>query len=211
MINLYQTKKIIVVIACLAFVGACAHVKLTTAWAMRDVDLLTVNPGVMRLALVLPRHARFSSVTVTMKFTRGGKVLINDEFKLETITDGPEIKKPGLPEQLDNLIVLRVPNSKIDNMVNFQTEYMLEVAEPRGSQASFGIDSKLEPDWINEYCDSGKQDLKISAWVLVDEQQGYLPLLKDSQIGRLLNAQSDNVCLQHTARVGNDIQQLATR
>lgn len=199
MMKLLQAKKLIVVIACLVNVSACAHVKLATVWALRDVDLLTVDPGIMRLALALPRGASFSAVTVKMKFIRAGNILIDEDFELEIITDGPEMSRYGLPGHLENLHVLRVPKTRIADMVNFQTEYISERTEPRGSQATFGIGSKLDPEWLDEYCGGGKRALEISAWILVDDQQGYLPLLKDSQIGRLLGAQSRDFCSQHVA------------
>jgi hypothetical protein len=192
--KLLTTLRLLLAAACLIHASACAHVQLGTLWAMKDVDLLLVNPGVMRIALALPNGASFKKMSINMKFTREGTVLIDDHFDLDIVTTGPEFDKPGLPQEIDNLLLLKIPDSRVADLVHFQNLYASEQSNPRGAQATFGIDGKLDPKWVEENCAAGMKNLNISAWILVDNDQGYLPLLKSSNLGQLLDAKSTGIC-----------------
>jgi len=192
--NLIRQVRSILTVVCLLVVGGCASVNFATLGALRDTELSTVDPFVVRLALDLPAGASFSAVGMTLQFIRGGEVLVDEHFQLEVLTSGPELHALGLPRQVGSRLVLRVPRSKVADVVNFQRLYALESKQRRGAQATFGIDSKLDPDWVDEYCAGNPEDLKITSWILVDRQQGYMPLLKNSDIGKFIDAQSSNFC-----------------
>ena len=78
-------------IACLFTLSACTQMQLGTMWAMKDVDLSTVDPSVMRIALGLPDGASFSEVSVEMKLSRDEEVLFNEKFDLDIVTTGQEM------------------------------------------------------------------------------------------------------------------------
>jgi len=188
-----QVRSILTVV-CLLAVGGCASINFATLGTLRDTELSTVDPSVVRLALDLPAGASFSAIGMTLRFIREGEVLVDEHFQLEVLTSGPELHAPGLPRQEGNRVVLRVPRSKVADVANFQRLYALESEQRRGAQATFGIDNWLDPDWVDEYCAGHPDDLKITSWILVDRQQGYMPLLKNSDIGKFIDAQSSNFC-----------------
>jgi len=190
--------RLILATACLIATGACSHIQLGTLWAMKDVDLLRVNPAVIRIALALPNGASFKKMSINMKFTRQGTVLIDDQFDLDIVLSGPEFDTPGLPLEIDNLFILKVPDSRVVDLMDFQNLYISEKANPQGSQATFGIDGKLDPKWMAKNCAAGMKKLDINAWILIDDYQGYLPLLKDSNLGQLLDVKSAGICSKPT-------------
>jgi len=181
-------------VACLLLVSGCASVNFATLGTLRDTDLSTVDPAVFRLVLDLPAGASFSAVGMTMQFIREGEVLVDEYFQLDVLTSGPELHALGLPRPEGSRTVLRVPRSKIAEVANFQRLYALESEQRRGAQATFGIDSRLDPDWVDEYCAGIPGDLEITSWILVDRQQGYMPLLKISDIAKFIDSQSSSYC-----------------
>lgn len=193
-VHLLKAARFILATACLIMVCSCSNLPLGTLWAMKDVDFLKVNPAVVRIALDLPAGASFKSVSLEMKLITAGVVMIDQRFDLDIATTGSELERFGLPQNPGNLVVLKVPESHIDDLLQFQNLIVAEHSDAQGGQASFGIDSKLDPAWIKANCDAGMKDLEISAWVLVEPEQGFLPLLKSSNLGKLLKAQSSGLC-----------------
>lgn len=193
---LSKTCRLILATACFIGLTACTQVQLGTMWAMRNVDMLKVHPAVMRIALGLPDGASFDSVSVEMKFTRQGEVLIEDRFELDIVTSGSELDQIGLPVEKNNLMVLRVPQIYIAKAVGFQNLILSAQSKGWSTEASFGIDSKLNQEWMAASCGNGMKDIQISAWILVDAEKGYLPLLKDSNLGKLLKVQTSGICAQ---------------
>ena len=59
-----------------------------------------------------------------------------------------------------------------------------------------GVDSSLNQAWVTQYCAAGNTGFRVQAWIMVDESEGYLPLVGESEITRLLDAQSNNFCPQ---------------
>ena len=129
-----------------------------------------------------------------MQFRRQETLLIDETVELEIITSGVEMDKVGLPADLTNPFVLMVPASQVDIVVKFQRLLLREREAGSGASATFGIGSRMDPDWIEEHCASRNGPITISAWVLVNEAQGYLPLLADSQLGKLIDAQAQDFC-----------------
>lgn len=195
---LQRITQVIMFILCLSALTACSTLQLSTLWSLKDVDLLHVNPGEFRLALTLPEGANILSVPLIMqmKVSDQETYLINQTFDLDIITSGQEVNRIGLPYDPPNLFVLRVPPSKVDEVVRFQNLMKVEQNSDRDGFAKFGVNSKIDPAWIKSYCENDGRPLQLSAWVLVDEQQGYMPLIKDSQIAKVLDFQTHGVCAQ---------------
>jgi hypothetical protein len=181
-------------LVCLLTCSACSHMQLGTLWSMRNVDFVTVDPGVIRIALALPEGARLSSVALELEFTRQSENLFEDRIELDLLTSGAELGQPGLPRPIGNIVVLRVPGSRAADVRKLRNLYLAERSEPKGASASFGIDASLDQDWIKKYCEEETKSLEISAWIMVDRQQGYLPLMKDSEVTKMLAIQSSGIC-----------------
>ena len=49
-----RVKTIVALLFCPVMPGGCAQIQLRTAWALKDVDYLTVDPDQDRLALAMP-------------------------------------------------------------------------------------------------------------------------------------------------------------
>ena len=185
---------VLLIFACLGAVTGCAQLNVGTAWSLRDLDFMTVDPRTARLALALPVGAGIREATIKMQFRRQETLLIDETLQLEIIKSGVEVDKVGFPSHLTNRFVLRVPASRVDVVVHYQRLLLREREAGSGASATFGIGSRMEPDWLEEHCASGNGPIRISAWVLVNEAEGYLPLFGDSQLGKLLNAQAEDVC-----------------
>jgi hypothetical protein len=190
--------KIMAVSICLLLIGACSHTNWRALWAVKDIDYKTVDPSDFRLALVLPEAAEFESVTINIQFIRGDVVVIDDQIDLEIIVSGREINKVGFPSTQVNKLVLKVPPNRVSDIVRFQNLIAEESAAPtEGAQATFGVGAVLSPSSVKEFCVSGKRKMKISAWVLIDEKRGYLPLLTDSNLGKLIGERARDICVQN--------------
>ncbi len=182
-------------ISCLVMISGCAQFSVGTMWSLRDTDMMTVDARVARLALALPEGATFAEATLTLQFARAGTTLIDHSIHFEVITSGAEVQRVGFPEHLANQFVLRVPPARVDDVVAFQRTIISEREQGTGASMSVGVHSRLNPEWIEEYCAGENAPIRISAWVLVNDAEGYLPLFGDSELGKLLNAQTENVCL----------------
>lgn len=187
-------RRALVALICLLTCSACSHMRLGTLWSMRNVDFAIVDPGVVRIALALPEGASLSSVALELAFTRQSENLFEDRIELDLLTSGVELGQPGLPRPIGSIVVLRVPRSRVADVRKFQSLYLAERSEPKGASASFGIDTSLDQDWIKKYCEEETKSLEISAWIMVDRQQGYLPLVEDSEITKMLDVQSSGIC-----------------
>jgi hypothetical protein len=194
MFLLRQNWKALLIAVCLSAVTACAQLNVSTAWSLRDLDFMTVDPRTVRLALALPDGAEIREATITMQFRRQENLLIDETVELEIIRSGPEVEKVGFPTHLTNRFVLRIPASRVDVVVNYQRLLLREREAGSGASATFGIGNRMDPDWLDEHCASGGGPITISAWALVSDAQGYLPLFGDSQLGKLIDAQAQGIC-----------------
>jgi hypothetical protein len=174
--------------------SSCAQIQLRTAWALKDFDYFTVDPGIIRLALSLPEGAVLDSATMNMQFTRDGRLEIDQSVAFDILATGREIAAVGFPSGVNATMVLRVPFNRVRDIVTYQ-QALLE-AKDNGLKASatFGINSSLNPAWIENYCAAGHSEMQVKAWVRVSEPQGYMPLVRESDLMKLLEVEGRNVC-----------------
>jgi len=182
----------------LACLSACSSLSLKTAWTLKSLDYMSLDPGIVRLALALPEGAKFTRLHMTQqfKYKTDEAMLVDDNIDLEVTALAEGYDRAGLPSTANNLYIVRVPQSRVNDVLNFQSLLNAERVAGKGASASFGIDSKLDPEWIEHYCENKGGPLYLSAWILVDELQGYLPLIKDSHLGKLLDQQTEALCVK---------------
>jgi hypothetical protein len=182
------------VLLCLTILSSCAQVKLRTAWALKDLDYLVVDPGQFRLALSMTDGALLDKVSMSMRFTRNGIIEIDHDISLDIVTSGEEISRANFPPNISNGIVLRLPSSRQDDVVTYQRKLRFAREHQQSASASIGIDTCLNQSALVQACADGNSMFSVEAWILVDNAQGYLPLISDSDLARLINAQAEGIC-----------------
>jgi hypothetical protein len=178
----------------LAILSGCAQVTLRTAWALKDLDYLVVDPGQFRLALSMTEGTLLDKVSMRMQFTRDGIVEIDHDISLDIVTSGDEISRANFSPNVSNGIVLRLPSSRLDDVLIYQRKLQFAREHGQSASASMGIDTRLNQAALAQACADGNSAFRVQAWILVDNLQGYLPLISDSDIARLINAQTEGIC-----------------
>jgi hypothetical protein len=184
---------------CLVLLGGCAQVQLRTAWALKDVDYLTVDPGQFRLALSMPDGALFDKVSMSLQFSHNGVVEIDHDISLDILTSGSEVERVHFPPTASNGVVLRLPASRLQEVVAYQRRLLHARESGESASASMGVDTRLNQESLAQACAAGNTEFRIQAWILVDNTQGYLPLIGDSEITSLISAQTESFCPQQSA------------
>ncbi|MEH6635881.1 MAG: hypothetical protein V7700_10195 [Halioglobus sp.] len=181
---------------CLLLLGGCSQIQLRTAWELRGVDYLTVNAGQFRLALALPDGALLDTVSMRLAFSHDGVVELDHDIRLDILTVGREVDRVNFPPTVSNGVVLRLPASRLDDVVDYQRRLLQARETGESASASMGVDTRLNQESLIQACAAGAMELRIQAWILVDDADGYLPLIGDSEISSLVDAQSEGFCPQ---------------
>jgi hypothetical protein len=189
-------RKSLALLLSLLILGGCAQVQLRTAWALKDVDYLTVDPAQFRLALAMPTGLLFDKVSMQLQFSHDGTVEIDHDISFDIVTTGPEVDRVGFPPTVTNGVVLRLPAARVEEVVAYQKRLLQARALGERSSASMGVDSRVNQQSLAQACAAGESAFRIQAWILVDDSQGYLPLIGDSAIASLINAQTESFCPQ---------------
>ena len=193
-------KTALALLFCLVMLSGCAQVQLRTAWALKDVDYLTVDPGQVRLALSLPDGVQLDKVSMRLQFSHEGVVEIDHDISFDILASGSEIDRVHFPPTVSNGVVLRLPASRLEEVVAYQSRLLHAREFGESSSASMGVDSRLNQESLARTCAAGNREFRIQAWILVNDTEGYLPLIGDSEITSLINAQSGSFCSQHNAQ-----------
>jgi len=155
---------------------------------------LVVYPGQFRLALSMTDGPLLDKVSMSMRFTRNGIIEIDHDISLDIVTSGEEISRANFPPNISNGIVLRLPSSRQDDVVTYQRKLQFAREHQQSASASIGIDTRLNQSVLVQACADGNSMLSVEAWILVDNAQGGLPLISDSDLARLINAQAEAIC-----------------
>jgi len=191
-----ENRCVLVLLCCLVMLSGCAQVQLRTAWALKDVDYLTVDPGQVRLALSLPDGALLDKVSMSLQFSHEGVVEIDHDISFDILTSGSEIDRVHFPPTVSNGVVLRLPSSRLEEVEAYQRRLLHAREFGESASASMGVDTRLNQESLPRVCAAGNGEFRIQAWILVDDTQGYLPLIGESEITNLISAQSESFCSQ---------------
>ncbi len=179
--------------------SACSSLQWSTAWSLRGLEPTELNPSVVRLMLDLPKGATFANATLNMRLQYRDEetAIVDEEFALDLVSSGRDFGAASLSRQLKNPIVIQIPSTHVKSVLRFQDLFRQEQVDQRGGSASFGFGFKFDPTWINTYCETDGRPLTLSAWILVDELQGYLPLVENSSLAKMLDQQWQGICGEH--------------
>jgi hypothetical protein len=188
----------VVFLFCVVMLGGCAQVQLRTAWALKDVDYLTVDPGQFRLALSMPDGALLDKVSMSLQFSHDGVVEIDHDISFDILTSGSEIDRVHFPPTVSNGLVLRLPAARLEEVVAYQRRLQQAREFGESSSASMGIDTRLNQESVARVCVASDGKFRIQAWILVNVAEGYLPLIRDSEMSSLISAQAESFCPQQS-------------
>ena len=182
----------------LLVLSGCAQLPLSTAWSMRNLDYLMLDPRVARLAMALPEGAILDEVVMELSFTLDGKLEIEHHIPFDVVISGLEVEQVRFPNGKSSNIVLRIPANRVEDVEIYQQALLRAREGGLNGSASMGVSSKLNPQWLKEYCVAGNNSFTVQAWILVNDLDGYLPLIRESEMMRLLDAESTNLCIDQT-------------
>ena len=128
--------------------SSCAQLPLSTAWSMRNIDYLTLDPRVARLAMALPEGAILDEVVMELSFTLDGKLEIDHRIPFDVVTRGMEVERVGFPVSRTSNVVLRIPTDRIEDVEVYQQALLQARDAGLNASASMGVSSKLNPQWV---------------------------------------------------------------
>ena len=170
----------------------CSQIPLRSAWNLHNVDYFTIDPTPFRLALALPKGTILKEVTMSWRLMSDEQAHPSDIISFDIVTSGPEFELIELPDQTTSNIILRVPPSRIDDLIRVQQS--TRKARETGQRGAFSISTSADPGWLEEYCSKNGGDFTIKAWIKINDLDGYFPLIRESKLMALLKQSGGNIC-----------------
>ena len=112
----------LLLISSFLFLAACSSLQWSTAWSLRGLDPVDLNPSIVRLMLDLPEGATFSTFTLNMKlhYREEETAEIDEKFELDLVSSGRDFGPASLSRQLQNPVVIQMPAQQIESILHFQ-------------------------------------------------------------------------------------------
>lgn len=180
--------------------SGCANISLLTAWSLRDVDYTRVDVRQLRLALALPKGALLDEATVSLKFSTDTGVNLDHLIYLGISELSSAEASVAFPLDLATRLVFKIPQDQISLVENYQKQLGLAQSGGIKGSASFGIGSRLNQVWLARYCQNDgpnntpPRSLPMQAWIQVDEAQGFLKILEEDAMFKMLSRQGQGIC-----------------
>lgn len=159
--------------------SGCGHVPVSTMWALRNFDSLSVDPAYLRAAVRVPHMFQPRSSGVKVVATWGKKGDPASERKVEIVlqeaslsAEGPALAKEYLPGQ--NLHVYRVAPDDVARLRALQAEIARAKVEKRADHGSLGV--AADACRIGELPDG---PIVMTTFLKTSEETGWLAVLKD--------------------------------
>ena len=159
--------------------AGCGHVPVSTMWALRNFDSLSVDPAFLRAAVRLPRafQPRPGGVKVVASWGKKGDPA--SEKKIEIIlqetslsAEGPELAKEVRPNNY--LQVYRVAPQDVPRLRALQAEIARAKAEKQADHGSLGVGA--------DACridDLPEGPIPMTTFLKTSDEAGWLTVLKD--------------------------------
>jgi len=168
----------VALMAALASAG-CGHVPVSTMWALRNFDSLSVDPALLRAAVRLPRAFQPRPGGVKVVATWGKKGDPASEKKIEIVlqetslaAEGPALAKEVRPNNY--LQVYRVAPQDVPRLRALQAEIARAKAEKQADHGSLGVGA--DACRIDELPEG---PILMTTFLKTSDETGWLTVLKD--------------------------------
>ncbi|MBX3527266.1 MAG: hypothetical protein KF904_13760 [Rhodoblastus sp.] len=175
----------IAALASALFLAGCGHVPVSTMWALRNFDGLSVDPAFLRAAVRVPRAFQPRPGGVKVVATWGKKGDPASERKVEIVlreaslsAEGPALAKENLPG--NNLHVFRVAPNDVARLRALQAEIARAKAEKRADHGSLGMGA--------DACRTGDLPdgpILMTTFLKMSDETGWLTVLKNVDLRTL--------------------------
>ncbi|MCB1535535.1 MAG: hypothetical protein KDJ44_12615 [Rhodoblastus sp.] len=157
----------------------CGHVPVSTMWALRNFDSLSVDPAHLRAAVRLPRAFQPRPGGVKVVATWGRKGVPESEKKIEIALQETSLSSegPALAQEIRHgayLQVYRVAPDDVPRLRALQAEIARAKAEKRADHGSLGVGA--DACRIDDLPDG---PILMTTFLKMSDETGWLTVLKD--------------------------------
>ena len=157
----------------------CGHVPVSTMWALRNFDSLSVDPAHLRAAVRLPRAFQPRPGGVKVVATWGRKGVPESEKKIEFALQETSLSSegPALAQEIRHgayLQVYRVAHDDVPRLRALQAEIARAKAEKRADHGSLGVGA--DACRIDDLPDG---PILMTTFLKMSDETGWLTVLKD--------------------------------
>ena len=157
----------------------CGHVPVSTMWALRNFDSLSVDPAHLRAAVRLPRAFQPRPGGVKVVATWGRKGVPESEKKIEIALQETSLSSegPALAREIRHgayLQVYRVAPDDVPRLRALQAEIARAKAEKRADHGSLGVGA--DACRIDDLPDG---PILMTTFLKTSDETGWLTVLKD--------------------------------
>ena len=157
----------------------CGHVPVSTMWALRNFDSLSVDPAHLRAAVRLPRAFQPRPGGVKVVATWGRKGVPESEKKIEFALQETSLSSegPALAQEIRHgayLQVYRVAPDDVPRLRALQAEIARAKAEKRADHGSLGVGA--DACRIDDLPDG---PILMTTFLKMSDETGWLTVLKD--------------------------------
>lgn len=170
--------------AALASAG-CGHVPVSTMWALRNFDSLSVDPAFLRAAVRMPRafQPRPGGVKVVATWGRKGDPASEQKIEIALQETSLSAEGPSLAKEIrpgNYLQVYRVPPADVPRLRALQAEIARAKAQKLADHGSLSVGA--------DACridDLPEGPILLTTFLKTSEEAGWLTLLKDVDLRAL--------------------------
>lgn len=172
-------------VAAALVLGGCGHTPVSTLWALRNFDSLSVDPAFLRAAVRVPRafQPRPGGVKVVASWGKKGDPA--SDRKVEIVlqeaslsAEGPALARENAPGQ--DLRVYRVAPADVARLRALQAEIARAKADRRADHGSLGVAA--------DACRTGDLPdgpILMTTFLKTSDETGWLTVLKDVDLRAL--------------------------
>ena len=174
--------------------SACATLSIGTIWALKNVTITNVDPAIARVAVGFSDQMIIKAVTVESRLGPGEEEE-SITFDMAVLKTEAERDRVPFKDTVLQYYVFAAPQDRIDDIRGFQ-QAIIEERENGGKTGDGSLSLNFNVDLQDRERDcSGRIDkLTMTSAVLVDEEQGYVPLTRGSRLSRLIESVKGSLC-----------------
>ncbi len=173
----------------IAMLIGCAHVPVGSLLKLRQLDVLTVDPGAIKVAIAMPDEIRIVEGGAVLHFgvkesTAGEARSESFTLEQETLSTGPSFI-PGAAGISGHITEFRISETDISRIRALQTDIAGRKARyPNDLEGFISVDAKgcLQTADLPD-------KLPMTTWLKTDNEQAFFVLTKDVDLTEIMTAE----------------------
>ena len=190
-----------VIAACIALLSltACTTFDLGGIRYFSKVHPLKVDPATARVAIIWPEHISSPDVNIRFAVSQKEEVLKSGAFKLETISEFPDLpKKPSL-RNMSDAAVYALKADQYDDAVEFRdwAADRIDNQDKRREKSTVSMGYFFSPTISSsdaEYICDKSEPVPFYVWVKENKASHYRRLVRTKNIDKFLNGYRESLC-----------------